>query len=211
MHIIYRHAHLVGIRYSFSWLRIFFSLILLGAFFFVTAAFACGRMNWSNWLTASAFICGILGLVMSIRKAVFNRKTRKLMVYDNWFGLTAVTYSLPAHEKDIRPYTNQRIEYAGRNHERLVLTDLLVRLPEGVVVLDTFPVGEARKGAMRKDWDRFFAVVYDPYPGECPRSGHAFRYRTMALWILLVLSGIVACYLNFSGKGMLLREILQRW
>lgn len=211
MNIIYRHAHLVGIRYSFSWLRVFFSLILLGAFFTVTIAFACGRMNWSNWLTASVFICGILGLVMSIRKALFNRKTRKLMVYDNWFGLTAATYSLPANEKDVRPYTNQRIEYTGRNRDRLLLSDLLVRLPEGIVLLDTFPIGESRKGPTMKDWDHFFTVIYDPYPTEIPRSGNAFRYRTMTVWILIVLSGIVACYLNFSGKGMLLREILQRW
>jgi hypothetical protein len=207
MNVTYRSGHLIGIRNPYSIFQLFWILLLLAAFFAITTIFASGRMQkFENWVIPLMFICPLLGFSMNKRKAVFNRRTGKLVLYDNWFGIRPSNYDLPPLRKQIELHTQQRIEYANRNRTQLVFVDLFVKLPEGLIAVDTVhPIGQ-EEGL--REWEKFFSAVYDPYTAEAIRSGQGFRYWQAGIWTILLFSCITAIYLNISGAGTVLKKPL---
>ncbi len=201
MKILYKNRAFIGLRYPYSFPGVSIRIMLLIFYFAATYFLAIGRLNWENWSVAIFFICGIMVLTINRRKAVYNENGHQLTLYNTSFDLRGTTHQLPGSKEELIFHVEQRIDYQNTSGRQQVLqfTDLWLKLPQESIQLDTASTNDSLRGEIRKDWEQFFAAIYDPELKNAIPGSAAFYYLELGTWIAMILAGIAGLYINLSS------------
>lgn len=202
MNILYQRGDLIGIRYPYTFIGVVLRVILLVLFGIVCYAFANRWMSWENWVVPILFICGLLSLGISKRKAVYHRKKEQLTVYGKMFNLIGTKYDLPVSKEELELLAQQRVDYSTGttgSAKALLYKDIFVKLPRKLVQLDSVPVHDVHTEHVPKDWERFFDAIYDPGLVKEINGKDWFRYLEISMWVLILLFAGITLYINQAG------------